>query len=334
MKVFISSVISGFEEFRDAAAVGIAALGHEVIRAEEFASTDAAPRVACLEGVRRSDLVVLLLGARYGERLPPHSLAPTHEEYLEARSEKPILVFVEAGAEFDESQMNFVDEVQTWDQGRFRVQFSSATDLQAKVTRAIHEHELSVASTPVNTSELISIADQMLEMPDAGYHSSRGPQLRLALVGGPIRQILRPSEIEAEALRDEVSKLCLFGPGAILDMSSGTQITNSDDSLILRQENGSLFRLNESGHIAVSTNLQTAGHGLPVIIEEYVQDKFRSIFGVVSSVLDHIDSSNRLSRLVLSTKIEGADYFFAFQSTSKVVLICFVCFTLHSGLCG
>ena len=36
MKVFVSSVIEGFEEFRDAAANGARVLRHHVLRAEDF----------------------------------------------------------------------------------------------------------------------------------------------------------------------------------------------------------------------------------------------------------------------------------------------------------
>ncbi len=83
MKVFISSVVSGFESFRDAAAAGIEALGYTVIRSEDFGAVAASSQQTCLEGVRVADVVVLLLGARYGF-LQPAGLSATHEEYREA----------------------------------------------------------------------------------------------------------------------------------------------------------------------------------------------------------------------------------------------------------
>ncbi len=44
MRLFMSSVITGYEHFRDAVAAAVESLGHEVIRAEEFgASPGAAP---------------------------------------------------------------------------------------------------------------------------------------------------------------------------------------------------------------------------------------------------------------------------------------------------
>src|SRR5438309_6616909 len=103
MKVFISSVIRGLEPHRDAASRAARALRHEVKLAEDFAASSATPQQACLAGVRWAEVVILILGARYGE--PQTSgLAPTHEEYREARERCPVLIFVERDAKFEPAQ--------------------------------------------------------------------------------------------------------------------------------------------------------------------------------------------------------------------------------------
>src|ERR1051326_6906942 len=94
MKIFISSVIRGLESFRDAAANGASTLRHEVNRAEDFGASADSPQRVCLAGVRESDVVILLIGARYGEAQGDRRLSPTHEEYLEARERGSVLVFV------------------------------------------------------------------------------------------------------------------------------------------------------------------------------------------------------------------------------------------------
>lgn len=89
----ISSVIAGMEEYRAAAREAAESLGYIVIAAEDFGASPSSPQQVCLAGVRDADVVVLLLGARYGT--PQRSgLSPTHEEYREARGRKPVLVFV------------------------------------------------------------------------------------------------------------------------------------------------------------------------------------------------------------------------------------------------
>ena len=70
MKVFLSSVIEGFQAERNVAARAIRALGDEVVRAEDFGASSESPQVACLSAARKADLVVLLLGSRYGYPQP------------------------------------------------------------------------------------------------------------------------------------------------------------------------------------------------------------------------------------------------------------------------
>ena len=56
MRVFISSVITGYEHFRDAVATAVESLGHEVIRAEDFGHRPGTPQQACLGSVREADV--------------------------------------------------------------------------------------------------------------------------------------------------------------------------------------------------------------------------------------------------------------------------------------
>ena len=70
VKVFISSVIAGMEDHRAAAREAAESLGYTVIAAEDFRASPSSPQQVCLEGVRDADVVVLLLGARYGTPQP------------------------------------------------------------------------------------------------------------------------------------------------------------------------------------------------------------------------------------------------------------------------
>ncbi len=44
MRIFISSVITGYEHFRDAVTAAVESLGHEVIRAEKLGASPGAPQ--------------------------------------------------------------------------------------------------------------------------------------------------------------------------------------------------------------------------------------------------------------------------------------------------
>jgi hypothetical protein len=98
MKIFISSLILGMDPFRAAAREAVTTLRHEPIMAEDFGASPNSPQIACLTGVRQADLVVSMLGKDYGA-LQPSGLSATHEEYREAKGQKPVLAFVQSGVD-------------------------------------------------------------------------------------------------------------------------------------------------------------------------------------------------------------------------------------------
>ncbi len=114
MKIFVSSLITAMEAIRTAARSAITILGHEPVMAEDFGALPHTPQIACLDGVRQSGAVVLILGSRYGA-IQPDGLSATHEEYREARSRGPVLAFVEEGVTHEPKQAAFISEVQAWD---------------------------------------------------------------------------------------------------------------------------------------------------------------------------------------------------------------------------
>src|SRR5687767_3196702 len=94
-RVFISSVIQGFEDFRQAAADGVAAGGGTPVMAELLPSLSSSPRNACLDGVQSSDVFVIVLGERAGWKTPSGEYA-VEEEWQEARRRSlPILAFLQ-----------------------------------------------------------------------------------------------------------------------------------------------------------------------------------------------------------------------------------------------
>jgi hypothetical protein len=189
MKVFLSSLITGYEPFRDAAASGASTLGHSVVRAEDFGASPDSPQSACLAGVRSADAVVLILGARYGY-VQASGLSATHEEYREARDTRPVIVFIEAGIEPEPAQTEFIMEVQGWERGHFSSEFDAPTDLRDKVIRALHDYALATESGPLDEGEFLERARRLV--PSSRNFS--GTELVLVVTGGPRRAVLRPAD--------------------------------------------------------------------------------------------------------------------------------------------
>jgi hypothetical protein len=157
MKVFLSSLITGMEPIRAAARAAVQTLGHEPVMAEDFGALPHSPQVACLDGVRRSASVVLILGARYGAK-QASGLSATHEEYREAREHRPVLAFIQEPMDPEPDQAAFIREVQGWMGGLIRAGFTDSADLQAKVTRALHRLELANATAPFDSAGVLARA--------------------------------------------------------------------------------------------------------------------------------------------------------------------------------
>ena len=144
-RVFVSSVIENYAQYRDAAVLGIRSAGCEPIRAEDFPAQAISPRTACLDGVRSADALVLILGERYGF-VGPSGLSPTEEEYEEARkTHKPVLAFLQADVLHDPRQRSLVDRVQSYVDGHWRKTFHGSPELTELVKNAVAAADLAGA---------------------------------------------------------------------------------------------------------------------------------------------------------------------------------------------
>lgn len=299
MKIFVSSVMEGFEPYRDAAFAAIRSLDHEVLRAEDFTASTTSSRVACLQGVREADLVVLILGERYGWSETSSGLSPTHEEFCEARELGKVIPFVQTNVAREPEQEDFVREVENYDTGMHRGrQFQTPEQLRDEVTRAIARHQLVAASTPIDVSALLEVARLLIPRPERQYVSSIGPLLHLAIIGGPRRSILRPSEIEADKTADELVA-DLTSASGYFSYRLRTEPRVEDSALVIAQENGAGFRLDEAGGMLLSVPIEKASGYFNPLIEEHVLAAVQKALAFGDSALEKFDPTQKLTRVVL-----------------------------------
>jgi len=146
-KVFISSVITGYKNYRDAAEDAIAELNRdkgfnfEAIRIEpnKYPAKNKSPQKACLDEVKECDIYLGIYGASYGWGDSPVGISPTHEEFREAKGKKPCLIFVERVERIkrDPKQNEFLDEVEDYIEGRFRNNFETSESPKHLVYRSL-----------------------------------------------------------------------------------------------------------------------------------------------------------------------------------------------------
>jgi hypothetical protein len=296
VKVFISSLIAGYAHHRTAAQQGAETLSHHVVRAEGLPASSGTPQQACLAGVRESDAVLLLMGARYGA-VQPSGLSATHEEYREARERTPVLVFVESGVERDAQQQAFLEEVQAWATGHFRASFSTAEELKEAVVRALHEHELATASGTVDESEMVARANALVPGRQ-GFGGS--PSLVLAVVGAPYQQVLRPAEIGHDSLARDLQR----------DAGEGTKVAVRGNALALEQPTASV-RIDQTGRVVVvQPARKTAARSseISALIEEDVTVALARALRFSGWLLDRVDPPRRLTDVVVVVALRNAGY--------------------------
>lgn len=314
MRIFISSLISGFEPQRAAARRAVSTLRHEPVMAEDFGAQPHSPQIACLQGLRGSDMVVLILGEGYGFVPPGSPLSATHQEYREARETKPVLAFVQEGIAPGPEQAAFIAEVQAWEGGLFRGSFMGPEDLQDSITRALHDVTLANATAPVDEQEMTARAAAML--PAENRHQALPGSLDLVVVGGPRQRILRPAELEAPGLAEHLEQSALYGTSRLFDRTLGTVSRLDGSDLVVAQDRGAAIRVTEQGAVALRLPLDappSGGRNLDlmsgmVIVEETVQERLGTALGFAASVIERIDPTQRLTHLVVAVRLTGVEH--------------------------
>jgi hypothetical protein len=291
----------------------VTTLRHEPVMAEDFGAQPNSPQIACLKGLRGSDMVILILGEEYGFTPPGSSLSATHQEYREARETKPVLAFVQQGIAPGPEQAAFITEVQAWEGGLFRGGFVEPPDLQDGVTRALHDVTLSHATAPVDEQEMTARAAAMLE-PES-RNQMMPAMLDLIVVGGPRQRILRPAEIELPSFAEQLEQSALYGDSRLFDRTFGTASGLDGSDLVLRQERGAAIRVTEQGSISLRLPLderRTGGRTDPmsgmVIVEETVQQRLGTALDYAAGVIERIDRTQRLTHLVVAARLSGVDH--------------------------
>lgn len=138
-RVFVSSVVEGFTNYRDAARQGIIDADCDpVLVNEDSPALPASPRNACLDGVGSSDIYLCIVGSRGGSRTLS-GLLVTEEEYEHARTlGLPVIVFVVVGNR-DSDADAFLQRVSDYVGGQFRVQVHDPSELRQRTAEALRK---------------------------------------------------------------------------------------------------------------------------------------------------------------------------------------------------
>jgi Domain of unknown function (DUF4062) len=306
--VFVSSVILGFEEVREAAAGGVRAVGMHAVRSEELSANPATSRRALLDQVSRSDYYLLLLGQRYGDYAPGQP-SPTEEEYAEAvRLGKPIFVLVQQTS-FEPRQQEFLDQVRgTWSDGVFYGKFEGAGDVGSAVAAALARHQSGVIEDgPAAKERALTLASEGDPRGSAG-----GVSARIAFV--PLRRTVL---VDAVALDEPnlAEKLAadVRSAGAV-PQSVGIEAEVSSQGIRLTG-NASVDWTTPCATIGVDGAITVGGSvstdqpfGLSSVDPERLRELISRAGAATKQMLGRIDQQEEIGRLAVAAAVHGASY--------------------------
>lgn len=235
-RVFVSSVIEGFGAERSAARAAVESLRHEPIMAERFGAKPYSPKMACLEGVRQSDVYVGIFGERYGY-VTSSGRSVTEEEFDEARGRGlAILCFVKKGT-VELAQRAFLDRIKSYEEGFHLAFFDSAEELQLAIVQGLHDLTAQPGVSVVGSDGAIEHLERHQWGAGTGRRSSNS-ETWLGAVLFPARlgeQFLSLTDLASATARSRFLPPALFGTHPVLDGHLGTGDREDESSIAFVQ---------------------------------------------------------------------------------------------------
>jgi Domain of unknown function (DUF4062) len=307
--VFLSSVVVGFEDVRDAAAAAIRGVGMHAVRSEELSAEAGSSRSALLGQVADADLYLLVLGERYGD-YGADETSPTEDEYDEAlRLHKPIFVVVQEG-EREARQQQFLERVcGTWGEGAFHGHFTSAGDVGSAVAAALGRRQAGVAEDgPAAQERALALAGE-----EERYGPGSGIAARVALV--PLRQttLLDAVALDQPGLGDELAG-ALRRAGAVPQSigieskvsGAGIQLTgNAAESWVTPAAS-----VDTAGGVTVLGSVAVEGGplGFSAVDPERLRALISRAGAAAQLIYDRIDPRGEVGQVAVAAAILGASY--------------------------
>lgn len=317
-RVFISSVVEGFEAYRQAARDGVeAAGGIPILVNEDFPSLAVSSRNACLDAVESSDIYAAIIGSRGGWTTPSGRLV-VEEEYLHARQHNlPTLVFIQDGNR-DADANRLVRHLSDYVDGRFRVQFNTPEDLRTSVERALRNPIQLLQVPPVSPSRV----NEHLRHP---HRMANETALHFILVPERAEEMVHPARFESDDFRHDLYEVALGREVRLLSHEAPKAHSLRRDSAIVHQNAASAggggtpevrLELTTFGVIGIDAaitgrrprdNRLARFQGM-VIERADVEETLRAAFAFSSAMFERLDPYRRHERFIYGVGLTGLQY--------------------------
>lgn len=320
MKVFVSSVISDYEEYRGAARNAIQVLGEVPVMAEhDFGAKPMSPRDACLEGVRKSDVYIGLFGKRYGYQTD-RGKSVTEEEFEEARCRSLHILVFEERIEKEKEQLEFLSKVKGFEEGYFIDNYYSVDELKDKIIRALANLRAGAVASQRSSAEAVTLLQQLVKSQRAG--ALQEPWVLLGVIPSLAEfELVSSTDLGRNEVREKILRAALFGDSAVLSPELGYSEVIDEDVVrfiqpaqqSVRQVEGFL-ELYIDGSIQVGRSI-SMGEALSLsafrnflIDEEEVEALLLSTLHFIRVIFGIFGTGGRVPSIFLQARLGGLNY--------------------------
>jgi len=306
-RVFVSSVVDGFQDYREVARKAIENSGGDPILVnEDFPSLMDSPRNVCLDAVDSADFFISIVGERGGWQTPSGKLV-VEEEYDRACLKKlPILVFLQ-DIERDAEAQTFAKRLSDYVDGSFRVTFKSPAELKAKLEKSLAPLLARSREKPMKNDKFI----KLLENP---YLIANETSIRFILAPEREEEVIDPLIFDSE---DFIRDIHAIGHSKEVDLFDYLRQKEQDiegKSLVIHQfdPHGSRknttkevrLELNESGEVIIDSNVtrrvlrgqRDTLLDIMVVAHEDIEAVLNMSFQFVGALFNNIDRFKRHQR--------------------------------------
>jgi len=316
-RVFVSSAVEGFGEYREAARRGIEAAGGQAVLAnEDFPSLVRSSRNACLDAIDSCDYFISIVGPR-GGWTTPSGLLVVEEEYDGARTRHiPVLAFLSKG-DRDFDAQRFAQRLSDYVDGTFRRTFATTADLEREVERSLRSL---IPGTPVQGMNRRQFRDPL----DGLYQLPYTAMLRFVLSPERQEEVIDPVRLESEGFLRRVFEIAHGADVGLLSyekpkarkMDNGVlRITQTDPDGRHGQGEHVRLELNEAGDVVIDANVSgRVQRGSPydmldsmVIAIEDIENILAICFRFAGALYAELDEFKRHQRFVYNVGLSGLE---------------------------
>ena len=323
-RIFISSVMEGFEAEREAARQGIIAADGEPILIDDSASQGASSRTACLDAVASCDALIVIVGARGGWITPSGKLV-VEEEVDEARARNlPIRVFGQANVQRDEEGRALYVKLSDYISGYLRKEYQTCEELVGLVRDACADIQpLPTEIQKMTSKDSVRAITSKLVESDKQNQDASSVTLRVVIAPERGGRVIEPSKMEDRSFQHELISFALHPDTGLASYETGFAPSIQGDDLVLRGQapedyrhtRPTAVRITEGGVITVDFPLEIrqkewTGHlshdTSAAFAEEMLRKGIRSSLLLAHHLYKIVDPHFRYERLLVDVGIAGA----------------------------